>query len=122
MESRTAVDMVRGEVVAATFEFTLGELGVRLLAPDGKPAANVGLLGGTTDAEGRLSVLLRPRTVRLRVLPRRMTSREARAKARAARTDGGDPFAAHWLELGHATIVAGRTTTLELRLPPAWEK
>ncbi|HZN41230.1 MAG TPA: sigma-70 family RNA polymerase sigma factor [Planctomycetota bacterium] len=116
-----AVDMVRGEVVSATFEFVLGELSVRLLTPDGSPAANVELLDATTDADGRMKVLLRPQSVTLRLLPRRLSSRDARRQVRAEHA-GGDPFAGHWIELGQATVAAGKTTTLELRLPPEWEK
>jgi hypothetical protein len=96
-----AVDMARGEVVRATFEFVLGELAVRLLTPDGSPAVNVDLLGARTDVDGRMKVLLRPRPLTLRLSPRR---------------------SGHAIELGQATIVAGKTTELELRLPPEWEK
>ena len=116
------VDLVRGAVVSATFEFALGELAVRLLTPDGSPAANVELLGATTDADGRMRVLLRPRTVTLRLLPRRLLSRDARARLRTEPAASSDPFAGHWIELGPATVVAGQTTEFELRLPPEWEK
>ena len=33
-----------------------------------------------------------------------------------------DPFARFWITVGTATITAGEATTLELRLPPEWEK
>jgi hypothetical protein len=33
-----------------------------------------------------------------------------------------DPVEATRMEIARATIVAGKVTTLELRLPPEWEK
>ena len=102
-------------------QIALGELSVRLLTPDGGPAAHVEFLGATTDADGRMKVLLRPRTVNLQLLPRLRSSRGAQARMRIAPPAGSRPSAG-WIELGQATVVAGKTTTLELRLPPEWEK
>ena len=62
--------------------------------------------------------------ITLRVLPKRLQSQEAQNKAwnEARATGDADPFASCWIPLGTTTIAAGQTTTLELRLPPEWEK
>jgi hypothetical protein len=62
--------------------------------------------------------------VTLRVLPKRLQSPAAQTQLHQQAMVAGqsDPFGPHWIPLGTATIEAGRTTALELRLPPEWEK
>jgi RNA polymerase sigma-70 factor (ECF subfamily) len=123
----TVIELRRGDVVPATFEFATGELSIRLLQPDGSPAQGVGLcVSGDvlahTGVNGLARIGSRPRTVSLRVLPKRLQTERAQNELRLIAGRGGDPFAAHWIELGEVAIVAGKTTELELRLPAEWEK
>jgi hypothetical protein len=124
----TVIELHRDEVVPATFEFATGELWIRLLQPDGSPAQSVGLcMSGVvvahTGVNGLARIGSRPRTVSLRVLPKRLQTHRAQNEMRLlAGRGGGDAFAEHWIELAKVTIVAGKTTELELRLPPEWEK
>lgn len=59
-------------------------------------------------------------TLTLRTLPKRLQSNEASIKL--FMEGGWQAFEPHWIPLGTATIRAGDTTTLELRLPADWEK
>jgi len=53
--------------------------------------------------------------VALHVLPRRLLSETAQREV-------GQRIDAFWVPIGTATIVANQTTTLDLRLPPEFEK
>jgi hypothetical protein len=77
-----------------------------------------------TDASGATDAELPAEDVMLAVLPKRLQSPVAQhALRQAAGAPGGvDPVEATRMEIARATIVAGKVTTLELRLPPEWEK
>ncbi|HEX6811667.1 MAG TPA: sigma-70 family RNA polymerase sigma factor [Planctomycetota bacterium] len=76
-----------------------------------------------TDANGAIDAELDAGTVAFAVLPKRLLSLEAQQKAReaASATGAGDPIGAMFMTVGTATLVTGKTTTVELRLPPEWE-
>ena len=122
------VELTRGAVLEPTFEFAAGTLHVRLLTADGRPASGVGLHIGTqrltrvhTDAEGWATATVPPGEHALRVLARRLQQRDA---ARGDTQPHGPerPAASDWFALGNGTVTAGRTTTLDLQLPAAWDK
>lgn len=121
------IELVRGAVLPVTFAFAAGEVAIRLLLADGTPAAGVEVVGtdgplGVTSAEGRATIVRSPGKLSLRVLPKRLQSESARNELRVVGGFRADPFAAYWVRLGEVTFVAGRTTPVELRLPPEWDK
>ncbi len=123
--------VLTGETTRHTFRIAAGTLDLRVLDPAGKPAVGVEIVGPTDDwrmpptkMDGTTNADKEPQTVTLRVLPKRLQNREAMAKAWQEGVAAGhqDPLAPHWLTVGTATITAGQTSMLELRLPAAWEK
>ncbi len=116
----------RGQLTKQTFEFAAGRLAVTLLDSGGRAMEAVTLHAQAdpmpaTDAKGATSVEVGVGTVTVFVLSKAMQSAEAQQRLiRSATAGSGDPFAAHRVQLGTATVVAGQTTTLELRLPPNW--
>ena len=76
-----------------------------------------------SEANGVIEGELTPESVALAVLPRRLQSARAQNELRQhAGGQGVDPVEACWISLGTATIVANQTMTLELRMPPEFEK
>ncbi|HEX6812546.1 MAG TPA: RNA polymerase sigma factor [Planctomycetota bacterium] len=124
------VDVVRGGTARGTFTFAIGTLALRVLDPAGLPVRGATVLvqpgdgRGDTKDDGTVSFELSAGTVALHTLPKRLAAPEARRglAKQAAASGVRDPFAAHLLPIGTATVVAGETATLELRLPPEWEK
>jgi hypothetical protein len=118
--------VARGQVVEQTFTFAVGTLQVRLLTATGEPAADVGIhvnhRGGVkarTRADGIATLTLHPDTFTLWVLPRRWRAEEKRGPGFLH--GGNAPATSEWHDLGSATVFDGRTTVVELRLPPDWE-
>jgi len=68
-----------------------------------------------TDANGMIESPLPAENIALHVLPRRLLSFTAQQEV-------GQRIDAFWVPIGTATIVANQTTTLDLRLPPEFEK
>ena len=123
--------LVVGVTTQATFVVEVGTLKVRLLDPAGAPVAGVSVHGPddswqmpATKGDGTTSSEHAPATLSLRVLPKRLLDRAQLDKVWVAAIAAGDrdPLAKFWLGIGNATITAAETTTLELRLPPEWEK
>jgi hypothetical protein len=77
-----------------------------------------------TGVDGRATCELTAGTYTFRIVPQRLMSEEAQRRLREEADARGeeDPFARFWITVGTATITAGEATTLELRLPPEWEK
>ncbi|HEX6811967.1 MAG TPA: sigma-70 family RNA polymerase sigma factor [Planctomycetota bacterium] len=122
------IELTRGGVIEPTLEFAAGAVQIRLLTADGSPASGVaihtdqpGLQRLRTKADGTVSANLPPGDHELRVLARRQQEPEVDVSSEAHRR-GDLPAAPVWFPIGTATVVVGRTTTLECRLPPEWEK
>jgi hypothetical protein len=131
------IELARGAVMPVTFEFDLGELTVHVVGLDGLPAKQLELhVAGrpgaiaVTGSDGRATITAKPGALSLRVLPKRLQSDRARNELRlaaqglrlAAQGTQGDPFAAHWIDIGMVTVMSDRTATVELRLPPSFDK
>jgi RNA polymerase sigma factor (sigma-70 family) len=123
--------VLRGDVTRHTFALHVGTLKVRLLDRHGQPVTGASLRLGATDntlpltvEDGSTSAEVAAGTFTLRILPKGLQSEAAQAKVvMEARAAGrSDPFAELWMAVCTATITAGETTSLELRLPPEWEK
>jgi len=130
LRALTSPTVVRGETTRHTFAVLSGTLQLKVLDAAGKPVPFVEILAPDdqrlprTGPDGATTAELTAQNITLRVLPKRLQSAEAQQKLWAERAGAGqtDPLAPHWLTIGTATIAAGQTTTLELRLPPEWEK
>lgn len=127
----TTARIERGVVTKHVFALYSGQLRLMVRDPAGHPAADLALLVlpdgqrlPPTGADGTTTAELTARATTVRVLPKRLQTPEAQAKVwREGEAAGqSDPLAPFWITLGEATVVAGQTTTLELRLPPEWEK
>lgn len=118
--------------IAERFEHVLdlhtSRLQLRVLRPDGSPAAGAGVqmtgLGWSEielklDADGRRSVPVLQGRHRLRAWPRRLARPAAREAF--ARENGDAALAAARLDLGEVDV-GGRAATCEIRLPPAWDR
>jgi hypothetical protein len=123
------VTIVRGATIEHAFVLDVGTLQLHVVDAAGQPAASLtvdthpGQGFGNTDTDGRVAILRSPGECTLRVLPKRLQSPQANASLEAARVKGlSDPYEGVWVLLGTATVLAGQTTKLELRLPPEFEK
>ncbi len=127
---QTAVVRTR-QVTEHDFSIATGTLSVTVRDATGAPIGGVSIFNDTTveaeriylqptDASGKTTCQLPAQTIALRTLPKRLLSSEARNKLFMG--GGWQAFEPHWIPLGTATIRAGATTTLELRLPADWDK
>jgi hypothetical protein len=120
----------RGGVARGTFTFAIGTLALRVLDPAGQPARGVAVVvrpgdaRGETQEDGSVGFELTAGAVTLHALPRRSVTPEARSEVpvQMVATGSSDSVTGPLVQIGSATVAAGRTTTLELRLPPGWEK
>jgi hypothetical protein len=120
----------RGGVARGTFTFAIGTLALRVLDPAGQPARSVAVIvrpgggRGDTQEDGSVRFELTAGAVTLHTLPKRFKIPEGRSElVMGVAANASSEFLAEYLmQVGSATVVAGRTTTLELRLPPEWEK
>jgi RNA polymerase sigma factor (sigma-70 family) len=131
VQATTPATLVFGTTTRAAFAVETGTLLVRVLDGAGNAVAGLSVRGPDdlwqlplTSGDGTASAKHAPGAVALRVLPKRLLDRAQLQKVYAGGIAAGekDPLASLWIEVGTATITAGETTTLELRLPPEWEK
>ena len=128
-----SVRVVRGERTTRTFDVRSGSVRVRLL--DASGVAVVGVLVelrdaadkprtwlAATGADGWTTGELEAGVFSACVLPRRLQDQKAQQEVWRANVGNPDPFAAMRLRLGTVTARVGETMTIELRLPPEFEK
>lgn len=131
------VTIVAGQTTTQNLIAATGVLTVTLRDSSGAVAADVELevrsVGSDqllfvprTGANGVTTNEVPAGTLRVRVLPRRLQSREAQQQLfRDTMTKGrsvNEALKPHWLDLGSVTAANGTTTAIELRLPPEFEK
>jgi hypothetical protein len=139
LRANETATVVKGATTEQDFRFWTGELALTLRDAAGAPVQGVAvqLVGDDperpswlrpTDGSGTARSPATAGTLTLRVLPKRLQSNEAQqqlyrdAALAAGGAPAGDPLAAHLLTIGSATVTAGQTTAVELKLPPEWEK
>ncbi len=128
--SQTAVFVPPGTRVR--HDIAIDACPVRLLIVDanGEPVAGVEL--GLFDDSRRLqhgtprstesgivALEVEPGRFSVRTLPRSLQAPGADDRRRRD-AKGGDPFAAHWIEIGEVTASRGTAQQTTLRLPPEW--
>lgn len=119
-----------GERFDHVLDLRLGTARVRLLLPDGQPAAGLWLQlfgvtyrpsSGKTDVDGRVAMSSLPlgrHALRTRV---RSLCDPAGADAYARRF-GWEALENAWLDVAGIDVVAGSANEVELRLPPEWDR
>ncbi|HZN38554.1 MAG TPA: sigma factor-like helix-turn-helix DNA-binding protein [Planctomycetota bacterium] len=128
---RARVDV--GKRTQQTFALATGKVDVLVLDPSGKPVRNVVLQCrdagdvarfsfAPTDAEGRTTIECDIAPFTICVLPKSLQDPAAGRAHVQARLGQRDPFTDVWLVVGRFTPRAGETVTVEVRLPPEWER
>jgi hypothetical protein len=129
-----AATVTAGATTEQIFRLAVGVLAVTLRAANGEPVGGLQLHARAadgavrplpvTDRDGRTEVQWDARTYAFEVLPRRLLDPAAQQELWRAATARGenDPITRHLLQVGSATVTAGQTTAIELKLPPEWEK
>ena len=133
LRAEGTVHVIRGERTTRTFHVQSGSARVRLV--DASGAAVVGVTIELRDVadkprtwlpvtgdEGWTTGELEAGVFSACVLPRRLQDQKAQQEVWRANVGNPDPFAAMRLRLGMVTTAAGETTSVELRLPPEFEK
>jgi len=128
-----SVRVLRGERTTHTFHVQSGSVRVRVL--DASGAAVMGVPIELRDAADKSRQWLPPTgddgwtTGEFEIgvftacaLPRRLLDNKAQEEIWRASPDNPDPFASLRLRLGTVTARVGETTSVELRLPPEFEK
>ncbi len=125
------VVLAAGQTLDATFVTRSAHARVRVVAPDGTPAANIPLAfhsGGefsvphhaVTDATGHVDLRLTPGTYEVRAWLRSLATESARiAFARRNREREGGATASGIVVVGAVPIPS--TDVVDLRLPPEWD-
>lgn len=127
------VRVLRGERTTRTFHVQSGSVRVRLVDPAGVPASGVTVelrdaagvprqVLAPTEADGWTSGDVEAEAFTVHVLPRRLQDLRARQEVWRAEPNNRDPFVTVRLRLGSVTARVGETTTIELRLPPEFER
>ena len=127
-QAAEVVVVTPGQTCQATFTLSSGALRVRLLDAAGAPAPQVTLLlrvGAETgfkpmpptDADGRTAITTDAGNYQIQVLPRALHDPAAMSAFYQANAGVADPLAAVLVTLGAATIRAGGSDEVELRLP-----
>jgi len=129
--------VIVGQATHCDFTVWTGSLSVTLRDAAGSPAADVeidAVFEGSderaalpkTDASGASANEVGAGTLRFRVLPKRLQSNDARTKLWQESREKNVPWdtvlAPLWIDLGIAVVTNTAPTTIELRLPPAFEK
>ena len=129
LHASTPISIIRGKTTTRTFAVSSGILRLRVLDSKGEvPSGTVSVravakdgprtLDGL-DAEGISETEVAKETLELQVLPKELASREGQAKLYAeARARGEkDALASRWIRLQTVTLLPGKTSELEVRLP-----
>jgi hypothetical protein len=125
------VTVVSGDVVETTIHVRTARASLRVLTPDGLPAAGVALFAPArgnrsvmrappTDADGRVDVVWTPGEFQLRARVRSLTS-ELQMRAFMDRNVSVNARAATTIVVGQLSLPAGGDV-IEIRLPPEWSR
>lgn len=130
-----AIDVVVGKTTEGTFDVWTGTVTVHVRDANGALVPGVTIHATsdapnptgaqfTTDAQGACTQEVVAVTLTFRALPKSLQSLFAQQQLRdaALAQRQADPIPERMLVLGTATVVAGQTTSVELRLPAGWDK
>jgi hypothetical protein len=132
LRASETVETAPGAGANQTFTVNTGQLRIRLLDPQGRPAASVPLQlhdpAGTernvlpkTDAAGIVTCEAEAGTFAVFALPRRLLDADARKRYLEEHRDA-DPFAAVRLRIGDVQIAPTAPPEVTMQLPPQWDR
>ncbi|HEX6812954.1 MAG TPA: sigma-70 family RNA polymerase sigma factor [Planctomycetota bacterium] len=131
--SLTSVFLPAGSRLVQDFAVETCGLRLRVLDAAGQPVAGVSLFlhgsgadlqHGTepSDADGRITCKVEAASFAVQVLPAKLQTEEGRVQFLRETKSSPSALASQRLPLGNVTGVPGKTTELEVRLPPEWNR